>query len=220
MMGFQYSGRLGYRQGDERHSLATAGITGLMDSHRLFNNSAGTGSILVVFREAGATAFIRQPVHELFGQSVALEQLFPRQEIADVEERLAGAAGDRERLDIVEGFLLGRLVAPAFDPLVSGAIEQIRQSGGQIRIGELAKMLHTSASPLEKRFRRSVGATPKKFAGIVRVRAVIDALQEGREQLKTMEYLAAYYDQAHFIHDFKRFTAMTPEEYMRRWKSR
>jgi AraC-like DNA-binding protein len=220
VMGFQYSGRLGYRQRDEQYSLATAGITGLLDSYRLFNNSADTGTILVVFREMGMAAFIRQPVHELFGQSVALEHLFTRQEIADAEERLAGAVGDRERLDIVERFLLDRLVTPAFDPLVAGAVQQIRQLRGNIRIAELVKTLHTSASPLEKRFRRTVGASPKKYAGIVRVRAMITALQEGREQLKTMEYLGAYYDQAHFIHDFKRFTAMTPEEYVRNQKSR
>jgi hypothetical protein len=38
VMGFQYSGRLGYVQGDEQHSLATAGITGLLDSYRLEGN--------------------------------------------------------------------------------------------------------------------------------------------------------------------------------------
>jgi hypothetical protein len=68
--------------------LSKSGITGLLDGYRMFRNQMGTGTVLVVFRETGIAAFIRQPVHELFDQSLGLVQLFPRQSIADTEERL------------------------------------------------------------------------------------------------------------------------------------
>lgn len=216
VMGFQYAGKLAYLQDDDTHPLAAAGITGLLDHCRIFQHEPGTGSVLVVFKEMGLAAFVRQPAHELFDLSVSLEQLFSRQAISDTQEQLAAATDDRERIDIVEQFLLARLMPVAADPLVKEALDVIGQSGGNIRISELATTLHTSQSPLEKRFRRFVGASPKKYAGIVRIRKMITALQQGRGHLETMDYLDDYYDQAHFIKDFKRFTSMTPEEFLRR----
>jgi AraC-like DNA-binding protein len=211
VMGFQYRGGLTHIRDDIAQPLAKAGITGLLDGYRLFRNQMGTGTVLVVFRETGLAAFVRQPVHELFDQSLALDQLFPRQAIADTEERLAAANDDTGRIRVVEGFLLPHLSPPKTDPLVEAALDHIHRLSGDIRIGELARALHSSQSPLEKRFRRSVGATPKKFAGIVRIKTMITALQQRRDR----HYLDAYYDQAHFIKDFKRFTSMTPEEWLR-----
>jgi AraC-like DNA-binding protein len=215
VMGFQYAGKLAYLEGDGTHPLAPAGITGLLDRYRLFQNGPATGSVLVAFREMGLAAFVRQPAHELFGLSVSVEHLFSRQAIGDMQERLFEARHDRERLDVVERFLLDELVGCEQDALVAEALDAIHRSSGNIRIGELARDLHTSQSPLEKRFRRYVGASPKKFAGIVRVRKMIAALERGRGHLDAMEYLDSYYDQAHFIKDFKRFTSLTPEEFLR-----
>lgn len=216
VIGFQYAGKLAYVQDGDAQLLAPAGITGLLDGYRLFRNGPATGSVLVAFREMGLAAFVRQPAHELFDLSVSLEHLFSRQSITDTQERLAEALDDRARLEVVERFLLDQLRPAATDRLVSGALAAIHRSGGGVRIGELARELHTSQSPLEKRFRRYVGASPKKFAGIVRLRKMIAALESGRGYLDAMDYLDDYYDQAHFIKDFKRFTALTPEEYLRR----
>ena len=76
VIGFQYRGKLAYLTDAQTHPLATSGITGLMDTYRIFQNTAGTGSVLVVFRENGAARFLRQPLHELFGESLSLEQFF------------------------------------------------------------------------------------------------------------------------------------------------
>ena len=216
VMGFQYAGSLAFLQDEDVHPLASAGITGLLDQYRVFKNGSVTGSVLVAFREMGLAAFVRQPAHELFDLSVSLEHLFSRQAISDTQERLAEATDDRERLAVVERFLLDELRSVDADPLVSGALAAIYRSGGSVRISELARDLHSSQSPLEKRFRRHVGASPKKFAGIVRLRKMIAALELGRGYLDAMDYLDDYYDQAHFIKDFKRFTSFTPEDFLRR----
>jgi hypothetical protein len=115
-------------QSDIAQPLAKAGITGLLDGYRLFRNQMGTGTVLVVFRETGLAAFVRQPVHELFDQSLGLDQLFPRQSIAETEERLAEAMDDIGRLRVVEDFLLAHLSPPKADPLVEAALEQIHRS--------------------------------------------------------------------------------------------
>jgi AraC-like DNA-binding protein len=216
VIGFQYRGKLAYLNDDQTHPLATAGITGLRDTYRIFQNTAGVGSVLVVFRENGAARFLRHPLHELFGESLPLEHFFDANELAELEEKLVNATGDHDRIKLVGHFLAGHLDTRPADLLVNRALEYIHQSKGTIRMSELASLLHTSASPLEKRFRQAIGASPKKFATIVRARNVLAAMEKGNQDYAG--YLSAFYDQAHFIKDFKKFAAVTPEQYLKRLK--
>ncbi|MEN0095854.1 MAG: AraC family transcriptional regulator [Pedobacter sp.] len=216
VVGFQYRGSLSYLEEDQANPLTPAGITGLRDTYRIFQHTPGIGTVLVVFRESGAARFLKTPLHELFGKSLSLEHFFARSDLDRLREQLVMAADDRSRIALVEQFLIDQLAAQEPDRLVGRALEYIHQSKGTIRISELARLLHTSASPLEKRFRQEVGASPKKFANIVRARNVLAAMENGKQGYA--EYLSAFYDQAHFIKDFKKFAAVTPEQYLRRLK--
>jgi methylphosphotriester-DNA--protein-cysteine methyltransferase len=66
---------------------------------------------------------------------------------------------------------------------------------------------------LEKRFRNIVGASPKKFASIVRLQNVVKNYTSG-ESLTHTAFESGYYDQAHFIHDFKQFTGDSPQKFL------
>jgi len=216
VIGFQYRGKLSYTDNDQKTALATAGITGLRDSYRIFNNTAGIGSVLVVFRENGAARFIPTPLHELFDESLSLEHFFDRSTLSEIEERLALATNDQARIKLVEGFLINQLSEQQPDILVTRALEHIYASKGTMRMTELASLLNTSASPLEKRFRQEIGASPKKFSMIVRAQNVLTAMDNGKQHYA--EYLSSYYDQAHFIKDFKKFASITPEQYLKSLK--
>jgi len=181
VIGFQYRGKLAYLTDDQTHQLATAGITGLRDTYRVFQNMTGVGSVLVVFRENGAARFLRHPLHELFGESLPLEHFFDVNVLSELEEKLVTSIGDHERIKLVEHFLIEHLNARPADLLVNCALEYIHQTKGTIRMSELASLLHTSASPLEKRFRQAIGASPKKFATIVRERNVLAAMEKGNQ---------------------------------------
>ncbi|MHA4896709.1 helix-turn-helix domain-containing protein [Pedobacter sp. PWIIR3] len=213
VIGFQYSGRLSYIEQSLENPLSPAGITGLRDSCRVFQNTAGIGSILVVFRENGVAPFLKMPLNELFGKSVSLEHFFCQSDLTELQEKLMGCNTDQCRISSVEQFLIHHLTDHPLDLMVSQALKYIHQSNGTIRINELAKLLNTSASPLEKQFRRVVGASPKKFATIVRAKNVLDAMDNGKQGYA--EYLSSFYDQAHFIKDFKKFASVTPEQYLK-----
>jgi len=213
VVGFQFTGRVSHIAEEIDISLDVSGVTGLLNQYRIFKNTEATGSILVVFTETGAANFFTTPLNELFGQSISLEHFFERSDIHETIERLGEARTDIARVRIVEAFLLRQLKEFKADQVVAGATHHIYRTQGTIRIAELAELLHISQSPLEKRFRAVVGATPKKFAGIVRARHVLNALNTGDQN--TAEYLSSFYDQAHFIKDFKKFSSMTPEQYLK-----
>lgn len=128
-------------------------------------------------------------------------------------DKLYTATDDQARLKIIQGFLLSQLKEREEDRLVTGALQHIYGSRGTVRIAALAAKLHTSQSPLEKRFRAVVGASPKKFASIVRSQYMLEALKHNNQNIA--EHLLAYHDQAHFIKDFKKFSSVTPDQYLR-----
>lgn len=212
VMGFQFSGAMERLQDGVGRRLHRSGITGILGTAAIFRNTPGTGTVLVHFREAGAAPFLPGPVHELFGESLSLEQFMLRSELVLLEERLEEAAIDADRIALVEAFLLKRLRAEAPDPLVVRALALIHESRGTLRIAQLATRLHTSRSPLERRFRARVGATPKQYAGIVRMKHVLRAHVPGTSLLDTA-LDAGFYDQAHFIKVFRDHTGEAPQRF-------
>lgn len=213
VIGFQYSGKLSVFRDNLELPLSSAGVTGLMDGFRVFKNSLNTGTVLVVFSETGASQFFSNPLNELFCESLSLEYFFSKSEINYTAEQLSMADTDRHKIEIVERLLIGQMKNYPADLLVSKALEYIHHSKGTIRISDLAKILHTSQSPLEKRFRRVVGASPKKFTFIVRVKNIRSAIEQNDGRF--MLFDAGYYDQSHFIKEFKAFTSLTPEQYLK-----
>jgi AraC-like DNA-binding protein len=210
VLGFQYRGRLSTANG----VLASAGVSGIADQFTVFTNSANIGTILVYFTETGFTHFATHPAHELFNLSISLDHIFDKDLVAAVEEKLSLASTDRQRMGIVERFLLTQLKDIQTDRLVIEAVKLIYQSKGTIQIKELNEKLFISPSPFEKRFRKVVGTTAKKFASIVRFNTVLGGLTDAKS-LTEICYENNFFDQAHFIKAFKRFTGDTPENYKR-----
>jgi AraC-like DNA-binding protein len=210
VIGFQYKGKLSYIENDNEIPLSSSGLSGLRDDFRLFRNSANTGTLLVYFKEGAAASFFRHPIHELFRESVSLDNFMLRSELLILEERLQEAKTDNQKISVIEAFLLSKLNSSQPDLMVLSAISMIYKSKGNIRIKELAEALHISQSPLEKRFRQVVGTSPKKFCSIVRFKNTL-LHYDTQKSLTGLGYEAGFYDQAHFIKEFRNFTGDTPE---------
>lgn len=214
VIGFQYKGKLSVIKNNEENRLTTAGITGISDGYKIFKNSANIGTILVYFTEVGFTNFASHPANELFNLSLSLDDIFGKNSVVEVEEKMTIATSDKQRIKVVEQFLLSLLKDIETDKLIIEAVKLIYQTKGTIRIKELNERLFISQSPFEKRFRKVVGTTAKKFASIVRFNSVLDNLNETKS-LTEICYKNNFFDQAHFIKDFKQYTGDTPENFKR-----
>jgi AraC-like DNA-binding protein len=187
-------------------------ITGLRKTARMVYYSEMTSNLLVVFKEGGLTAVTGLPAHELFGLSIPLDSLFPSAALQEVLEGLAGAAHNRDRIDVLEAFLLKNRINRKQDLLINDAIQRIQGSNGLVRIKDLATSLHISQDPFEKRFRMVVGSTPKQYASIIRLRQLIKKYPS-YSSLTAASYEAGYFDQSHFIKDFRTFTGESPKDF-------
>lgn len=214
VLGFQYSGRIATVKNNIETNLSTAGITGVFDNYKIFSNTVNTGTVLIYFTETGFTHFSSHPANALFDLSISLENIFDKQRINEVEEKLSFASTDKQRIKVVEQFLLSQLKSIQSDTLIIEAVKLIYENKGAIRIKELNEKLFISQSAFEKRFRKLVGTTPKKFSSIVRFNFVMDNLNNSKS-LTELCYENNFFDQAHFIKEFKHFTGDTPEQFKR-----
>lgn len=214
VMAFRFRGEVSYVHGVEKRDLPVLTVSGLRKSGRLIHYSAHAGNVLVTFKEGGAHAFLKEPLHELFDESVALAALAGYRDLGDIEDRLAGARSHQDLLVQVERFLLSKLCRYKPDLLIAAALEHIHRTKGMLRVKELANTLCISQDAFEKRFRRVVGVSPKTFSSIVRMKSILsNGLQ--KQALAEAAFNAGYFDQPHFNKDFKLFTGQTPTEFLK-----
>src|SRR5690606_35820351 len=116
--------------------------------------------------------------------------------------------------NIVEQFLLSELKPMHTDKLIVEAVKLIYESKGTIRVKELNEKLFISQSPFEKRFRKVIGTSAKKFSSIVRFNSVLESMNEAKS-LTGICYENNFFDQSHFIKSFKQFTGDSPESFNR-----
>jgi|RhiMetdeSRZDD1v2_1073273.scaffolds.fasta_scaffold05536_7 AraC-like DNA-binding protein len=214
VMAFRLKGNVIYNENGTHYNLPASVITGIRESSRLIDYAQNTANLLVIFKEGGAAAFFKEPLNELGGISVSLDYLFHQSKVQAVEEELAGATANNQRIMIIERFLISQLKKTQPDPLINEAINTIRLSKGDIKIKNLIAGLPISRDPFEKRFRKITGTSPKHFSVIVRLKNLIDTW-ENKLSFTEAAYDAGYFDQAHFIKDFRSFTGLTPHEFFK-----
>lgn len=209
VLAVQYHGRVHHVQGGVLRAVPSTALTGVVHTARRLAYAPNTATLLVHFTETGAAAFFPQPLHELAGQSVPLDQLLPRATVAELAERVADAPTVRQRLAVMEHFLLSQLRAVSALGLIRQAVQTICSTRGATSIHTVVAGLPLSRDPFEKQFRRLVGTSPKQFATIVRLRWVL-AHHAAAGSLTELAHAAGYFDQAHFNKEFRAFTGQTP----------
>ena len=171
--------------------------------------------LLATFTPAGASAFLGPSMDEFSGTTVDLGAVLGRaDELERLHEQIAGAIDHGQRVTRLEDFFVGHIRDVTLDPLVAAAVAWLGRDTGRRRIDDLTRYIGLSQSALERRFRRVVGTSPKKFLSIVRLQRAARLLAAGTN-ITTAAHAAGYFDQSHFIHDFRRATGSTPHAFFR-----
>ena len=147
---------------------------------------------------------------------VGLTDLWGR-EAALLHERLIAARSAAERIALLESFLLHRRQLRGNSPhhgvmAVLGAIEE----DPSMRISDARKLIRLSRKRLTAAFRAGVGLAPKAYQRVRRLQAALKQLDTAPAGGATIAADLGYFDQAHFVREFRSFTAMTRTQYAQR----
>jgi len=188
-------------------------ICGQQTSYYDLSLSGKTGMILIEFRPHGAKSFFNFPITELLNENLSLHDVI-KNETFELEDKLLNSLNNRQRITHLENFLFKRLIPNDEFKRVEHAINIIDNSKGQIKAQDIAHEVCLGIKQFERTFSKYVGVNPKKYASIVRFQ---NAIQMKRKHDNSSMFQLAidngYYDHAHFIHDFKRFTGLSPKEF-------
>ncbi len=173
-----------------------------------------TGILSVRFHPDGLSPFIDIPVAQFDNRACSLDELFGNDGRVLSEEVLL-ADDHSKRIAIVERFFLDRLPGrEMIDSITKSCVDMILQSKGQVMVTELADSMNITRRNMERKFISLIGMSPKQLSRVTRLQATIKMLRENRfTSLTSLAYENGYYDQAHFIKDFKDFTGISPKAF-------
>jgi AraC-like DNA-binding protein len=213
-----------------------AWVTGLQTRHHL-GDAVGERRFMVVrFTPLGAHLFLHLAMDSLTDRAVPLEQI-DRRLAALVSDHVMVARGWAERFDAMERLIGSRVDQCAVPPHVERAWNGLVRTWGQAPVGPLAADAGCSHRHLIQQFRASIGLPPKKAAMLLRFNRSIGAVtRNGLANAPNKPYLegsappgagalgarwaeiaaaCGYFDQSHFIHEFRAFAGATPSEFLR-----
>jgi AraC-like DNA-binding protein len=99
--------------------------------------------------------------------------------------------------------------------VVAEPSDRIAATWGTISIGRLCADIGVSANHLTTRFKETIGITPKQLARTYRFAQVVLTIDPARAvDWGDVATRAGYFDQSHFVKEFRSFTGHTPTRYL------
>ena len=188
-------------------------LTGVHTRYHLIDLAETECVMGAIFRPGGLPAFFGVPAHETSGRDVPLDLLWGSG-AGELRERLLEALTPAAKLDALESALAARWRPIAAHPAVTFALREIGAHPCESKVAAITECVGLSAKRFIEHFKNAVGLTPKQYCRIRRFQQALAAAEAGRDVAWTgIAADCGYFDQSHFIHDFRRFSGLTPTGY-------
>ncbi|SHF27104.1 helix-turn-helix domain-containing protein [Pedobacter caeni] len=138
--------------------------------------------------------------------------------VKKLHEQLLEATDLNNRLALLEQFLIQRLVANekrAFRvDKVADILNSMKRNPEESNISNIASSHGITSRYLQKLIYQNTGLSPKSFHKINRFQQSLKLIAKNEQPFTAIAYECGYFDQSHFIRDFKSFTGITPSAYI------
>ncbi len=201
-----------YNRRDPRQfeSLSGSVVVGVHSEFMVIDTACQAAVLGIQFKPGGAFPFLNMPASELRDLHVPLDALW-KAEGADLRNRVLDAATPDAKFRVMERFLLSQ-AKPGFGihPAVNFAMKEMPMT----TISHVTDQIGLSPKRFIDIFQEQVGLTPKLYCRIRRFQDVLRHIRSGKQPAWADVALSGgYYDQAHFVHDFRAFSGVTPTVY-------
>lgn len=167
----------------------------------------------VRFRPNAIYPLTRTPMQTAFNNQVPLAEIIS-DDMSLLYEKLAEGFSTDDSIELVEAFLIKHYREISRHHRLEFALALIERHRGLISVQNLREQLQVSYKSLDRWFLNYIGLTPKRFTQLTRFKNILQEL-DSQTDPDWMQFVSDYnfFDQAHFIKEFRQFAGVSPTMY-------
>jgi AraC-like DNA-binding protein len=188
-------------------------IVGPNDAIRRIRMCSGMRKMMILFKPGGLYKIFRLPAH-LFNNRTRDATEFLGRQVPEIGRQITEMPLSG-KIELMDGWLMENLQSHKKDDRsIDHALQLIEQNNGNISLRELEHATFTTKRTLERHFLEQIGLLPKSYSRLVRFNSVIRFLESNLNvKWQQLADVFGYYDQSHFINEFKTLTGGLPQNY-------
>lgn len=166
-------------------------------------------TVSIIFQPGGLNRFLDIPMTEIFDNGYSAREVKGR-EIEELLDKAHDAVSLHELGNIVQSYFLGKLAQVKERLPIDFALQHLL-ANYNTNMDQIAGMACMSTRSFERKCKERLGMTAKMYARIARFHKAYKIIETRRSlSWADLAYEVGYYDQMHFIKDFKEFSKRTP----------
>lgn len=167
-------------------------------------------AVRIGFQPGGMFRLLGIPMSEFVDSSYDAEDVMGR-ELRELNEQLANCFTFDEIHAVVESFLLRKLVHAKKCLPIDFVMTELVKLGGNLSVEDAAALACISVRQFERLSRQRVGMSPKLYSRLIRFSKAYRLRENfSKASWTDIAYQCGYFDQMHFIRDFKFFAGVIP----------
>ncbi len=203
-----------------RETSSAVWINGKQDEPFLLENAGVTAMYAIGLKLGMAPYFANLPAIESNNLALGAEN-WASHEVFELQQQLLECESVASGFLLIENYLLNMLAGRDFSDL-----EKVKWLGRTMytqTVDDICRSLGITRKRLRSEAQHYFGGSVKNIQGIIRLNRTLTTIaaattgidRAAREGNRSLSSLHEYFDQAHFIHDFKARTGITPLQYRR-----
>lgn len=203
--------RTSYSSGWEKRP--TSFVGGLHnESYDVKLNGKDGYCISVEFMPNTAKLFILEGLHNFKNNLIDISEIWGVSGL-ELSSQLKEVKSNKKRVDLIEVFFSDRFINRP-KSVIDQSLESIHSSNGFVNMTELAKSVELSDAHFRCRFNQEIGISPSQYCKILRINSSLTYLKsKSSKSLTELSYQLGYFDQSHFIKDFKSIIGTSPKNH-------
>lgn len=198
----------------EKITVKGSHLIGIRKQALLISQTSHQDVFSVRFRLGGAYAFFNIPSYLTANHFYTIGELLDKAYL-ELEEQLYEAADHLHRVLIMDHFFLSRLKNISAEQTFIAKCTKTLLQDSSLKVHELASYFNTNYKNLERKFSQVIGLTPIELLKIKRFNKAILAMYSCKfSSLTDVAYECGFYDQSHFIREFKHLSGLAPRAFL------
>lgn len=208
---FNYGSVYKAKTNEDWHLQSPNLLAGQISSYFYLENTGPTGSFAIKLKPAALTQLFSLSMDQYLDKIVDLD-IFPHQQLSTLKDILLPFQNEQHLKLVLDNHFIELSKNASENPL-KDTLDLIFNSNGMATVAEMTKVAGVGERQLERLFKKYIGLSPKYYARVIRFNYIFQLIKSKNSSWAEIVYQSGYYDQSHFIRNFKAFTGEDPSSY-------